>query len=34
MKNIKVSDKIWQKLQTIRIKKKRRSMNEVIEELV
>jgi len=34
MKNIKVEDKIWQKLQIIRINKKLRSINEVIKGLL
>lgn len=34
MKNIKVSEEVWEKLMKLKIEKKKKTVNEVIEELL
>ena len=34
MKNIKVEDDIWEKLSKLKLKRKKRRINDVIEELL
>jgi len=34
MKNVKVDDKVWKKLQLLKLKKKTKTINDIIKDLI